>query len=345
MKRPHGYGNVVNLGKGRRRPFAVRLTDYAGTYTPDENNQYTRKRKYLGYYETKEAAFAALDKYIKDQGKTEIRYLGITFGEIWNIWAERNLHKGSKARVDSYSAAIKKCAPLFEKRMDEIRLFDLQEVIDRYEDTSKSNLNNIKVVMGIVFEWAIKNDVIQKDYSKFVEINARKVENHIPFTHAEVKALINKSNPSDAEKIIIMYLYTGVRPAELLELKKEDVHLPEQYFSIKKSKTKSGIRMVPIADKILPLFAEFFEKSKTESFLGVSRTIYCKHFAELYPKHTPHDTRTTFISFMTEADVQQVTIQKIVGHSIGNVTGDVYTKLSLAPLLAAVNRLESVTNL
>jgi integrase len=59
----------------------------------------------------------------------------------------------------------------------------------------------------------------------------------------------------------------------------------------------------------------------------------------MFPGLTPHSTRTTFVSFLTEKDVPQIIIKKIVGHTSGDVTADVYTKLSLAPLLEAVNKL------
>jgi len=41
--------------------------------------------------------------------------------------------------------------------------------------------------------------------------------------------------------MILIYIYTGVRCNELLYLKKENLHLDEQYFEVVKSKTDSGI--------------------------------------------------------------------------------------------------------
>lgn len=40
--------------------------------------------------------------------------------------------------------------------------------------------------------------------------------------------------------------YTGVRISELLDLKKENVYLDEQYFDVLASKTENGIRKVPL---------------------------------------------------------------------------------------------------
>lgn len=54
--------------------------------------------------------------------------------------------------------------------------------------------------------------------------------------------------------VILILIYTGVLIGELLEFKKEDIHLDEQWFQVTQSKTESGIRRVTIADSILPFF-------------------------------------------------------------------------------------------
>lgn len=54
--------------------------------------------------------------------------------------------------------------------------------------------------------------------------------------------------------------------------------------------------------------------------------------------HTPHDTRHTCASMLTEADVKPVVIKKILGHSARmDVTEKVYTHLDVSTLLETVN--------
>ena len=43
-----------------------------------------------------------------------------------------------------------------------------------------------------------------------------------------------------------------------IDLKKENVHLEEQYFDVIDSKTENGIRKVPIADKLLPYYKDWY---------------------------------------------------------------------------------------
>lgn len=336
MKRPNGYGSVINLGKNRRQPWAVRVTDLAASAADVVDGQRKRKYRYIGYFETKQEAYDALDRF--NSAKTPLDCLGMTFYDIWQKWAERNLETGSSARMYSYKAAIEKCKPLYDRRITDLRLADLQEIVDNYEGKSKSCLNNIKIVMGFIYDYAIKNDIVNKDYSKYIEINAKKEENHAPLTHKAVDRLLAVPDPTEAQKMMMIYIFTGCRLNELMSLKKENIYLEEQYFRITKAKTAAGVRIVPIADKILPIFKEFCNKPGKNLFAMKSDT-YRALFTEFFAGQTPHATRSTFISFLTEKDVPQIIIQKIVGHASGNVTGDVYTRLSLQPLLEAVNRL------
>ena len=55
-------------------------------------------------------------------------------------------------------------------------------------------------------------------------------------------------------QIVLMLLYNGCRISEFLDLKKENVHLEEQYFDVISSKTENGIRKVPIPDRLLPFY-------------------------------------------------------------------------------------------
>lgn len=64
-----------------------------------------------------------------------------------------------------------------------------------------------------------------------------------------------------------MLIYSGVRINELLNLKKEDCHIDENYIDIIKSKTESGIRKVSIADKVKKYWIHFYNKNPENQYL------------------------------------------------------------------------------
>lgn len=334
MRNPNGYGSVIDLGKNRRNRYGVRITDRYTSAQLSPDGTYKQKYKYIGYYPNRREANQALAEY--NSKSTPTNYIDITFAEVWEKWCQRNLTDLQSSRYYSYTAAFNKCKDIHSLKMTDIRLNDLEAVMDTCSGASKSTLNNIKNVMNFIFTWALQNDVISKNYVEFIEIkNHKEVESHHAFKYDEINNLWkDKSN----YMIILMFIYTGCRPSELINLLKSDVHLDEKYFYISKAKTKAGIRIVPIADKVLPFF-EYFMAQQGKKLLNISYAELRNYYALNLPNHTPHDTRSTFVSLMTAAGVQEVIIQKIVGHSGGNVTRDIYTQLELQPLLEAINKI------
>lgn len=138
---------------------------------------------------------------------------------------------------------------------------------------------------------------------------------------------------------------------ELLDLKKEDVDLENQCFLVRASKTTSGIRTVPIADKMLPYWKNFTERSKCDyaicntsgtkmTYDNFKKRYWFPLMDELNMKHTPHETRHTFISMATAQNINPTLIKKIVGHkSIMSLTEKVYTHPEIKEMIDAVNQI------
>ena len=104
----------------------------------------------------------------------------------------------------------------------------------------------------------------QKNYAEQVTVTAKEAPKpQAAFSSEEVAKLWSSLNQHEYISIILMLIYSGVRISELLDLKKEDVLLEEQWFSVRHSKTEAGVRAVPIADKVLPFWQSFMDKSKS----------------------------------------------------------------------------------
>ena len=138
-----------------------------------------------------------------------------------------------------------------------------------YFETRKGyqSLAHVKAMLCHLYKYAIENDISDKDYAQFIDLTVyskKDKENkeplHKPFTDDEINALW-KNSDDDAAAVTLIMIYTGVRISELLNLKKADIHLSEQWFHVTKSKTAAGVRDVPTADKIVPLFERFISRS------------------------------------------------------------------------------------
>ncbi len=101
-----------------------------------------------------------------------------------------------------------------------------------------------------MYEYDMKYELCGKDYSEYVDILKFKGKNpnnvnRIPFTEDEINALT---------QIILMLIYIGVRVSGLLDFKLKNVHIAKHYFNVVESKINSDIRVVPIHEKIYPIF-------------------------------------------------------------------------------------------
>ena len=309
MKLPNGYGSVSKLKGKRRKPWAVRKT----VGKTGDNRPVTR---YVGYYASRSEALAALASYNKHP------YKGVTMNELYEAWiSEAGL---SESTERTYRYTWSHIGMQGDRDMNKIRLDDLQDVFD---GISSSNGKTLKNIISGIYLYAIRHEYVQPEKAAMVSY----LRTSEPVKQIERKVFSSEEIENCKDHAVRVLLYSGLRISELLGLTPECIHLDERYLDIKKSKTKAGIRKVPIADKIM-------EDVKALDCFGMDyRTFRRRHFD--YPDHTVHDTRHTFISRLVELGTDPRTVKILVGHAGTGVTETVYTHLNLQTLLDAVNQL------
>ena len=311
-----------------------------------------QKRATLGYAATRAEGLRILAEY--NSNPFDINASRITFQEVYEHWSKEKYPTISHSNVNGYEASYKVCGKLYNRTFRDLRLADLQFVVDTC-GKNYPTLRKLKNLFSQMYSYAMKNDICTKDYSEFVDIakfkdrNPDKCSRH-KFTKEEVKRLWELAS-DPYYQIILMLIYNGCRISEFLDLKKEDIHLDEQYFDVVASKTENGLRKVPIADKVLPFYKAWFKGSKCKYLLHTPeqkhfdyRNYYDSYFIPLMEQigfdHKPHDTRHTCISMLSEAHVDQTIIKKIVGHSGAmTLTERVYTHLDVDILVEAINKI------
>ena len=350
MRLPNGFGNVSKLPGNRRKPYRVRVT--VGWEMDEAAGINRQKFKTIGYYETKEEGLIALGNY--HQTPYDMDSSKITFAEVFEKWSAEHYTKVSDSNVKGYNAAYRLCTMLYKMRFTDIRLAHLQGVIDTC-GKNYPTLRKLKALFSQLYKFAMRNDLCGKDYAQHIDIKQYYDKNpnaldRKPFTKEEVQKVWNWKDSNEYMTVILMLIYSGVRIGELLDLKKENVNLSEKWIDIKASKTKAGIRKVPIAEKVLPLFEYWMNKNDCEYLLSTPegkhfdyRNYYDSYWMPLIEQmgmqHRPHDTRHTCISLLTVAGVQDKIIKKIVGHKGQSVTEVVYTHFEIQELLEAINKI------
>ena len=344
MRLPNSYGSVYKLSGNRRKPWCARKT----TGWKDNGQPiYT----YIGYYKTRSDALTALSDYNKDP--YDLRVSSITFQELYDRWSAEHFQKISDSGITSYTSVYKCCDKIKSMRMVDIHLDHLQKTMD---DSGKNSptLKTMKNLFGLMYDYAVIHEILPPDKREMVRFldtskpgNPNKMDRK-PFTHEEV-ALLWKFQNDPYVSVALIMIYTGVRIGELLNLRKEDIHLEERWFYVRESKTAAGIREVPITEKIVPFLECWLNRNcdylicspsdEALSYYSFRDTYWNAVMKSLSFDHRPHDTRHTCVSLLTEAGVDERIIRKIVGHKGQGVTETVYTHLELPIKLEAINRI------
>jgi len=353
MRLPNGYGSVTRLKGNRRKPYIVRKT--IGWHYDSEKDKQIQDTVIIGYAKTKTEGMQMLADY--NEQNLDMTTTSMTFQQVYKAWSSKKFPNTSKSNADGLRVAYESCEALYKKRFIDLKLSDLQSVIDNCQKNYPS-LMKIRSLFSQLYGYAIKNDICSKNYAKYVDVIQYKDRNpnKLPrdrFTKDEIDRLW-KTADNEYTKIILILLYSGVRICELLYLKKQNVHVDEHYFDVLKSKTPSGIRRVPISDKTMPFFKELLTLHPSSEYLvndpedkplayhNYLRNQFrpCLIPAEIPLDHTPHWARHTCNTMMAEAGVDQVIRKKILGHSRGlSITDRYYTHFDMEVLVEAINKI------
>jgi len=339
---PNGFGTAYKLSGNRRKPYIARKTigwDDLG------------KRQYLiiGYYATKEEAMIALAKFNDDP--YDLAMGNKTFAEIFHLWfGDAFDDESNRSTMKNHTGAFKKCAAIHDMKMVDIRTHHLQKVINTCGD-GKEAPGRLKTLFNNMFIWCIRRDYVRNNHAEYLALPSRaKSSNRRPFSKEHIELLWSIADKDTTVQIALMLIYSGVRINELLMLKKEDVDLYKQCFAVKKSKTDAGIRVVPIADKVLPFWVAFMELSKCDYTVCTPEgcQLVDSNFRKSYWKplminynmnYIPHETRHTCISLLAMANINPLIIKKIVGHAGQKDITAVYTHFDLDEKLKAINQI------
>lgn len=322
-RRSNGSGSVYKAADKKRRPWAA-----------------SKGGVFIGYYATKTEALAALEKL---NGKSLPEKYNMTFAEVFEEWKEEHYREIGQKGAESYDNAFKTCAPLHNMKFRDIRTKDFQSIIDANEKKSHSTLSKYKQLMTQMSTWAKREEIITTSFAGYVKLPAPIKKEKETFTDKEIQKL-EKDN-SDAAKIVLMLIYTGMRINELFTLPLSDYH---ETYVIGGEKTEAGKgRIIPIRPEGRGYFQYFADRAAGELLLsGYEGQRVAENFRnrDYYPllkrlkieKKTPHSTRHTYASWARKSGVQPEVLQKILGHADYSTTANIYVHTDPADLVKAI---------
>ena len=337
IRNPNGFGSVYKLHGNRRKPYAVCVTI--------GRDGKKCKRKYLGYYATQREAMSALSSY--NDNPFDVSARDLTMKELWERWKKYREGRG-KTVPSNYENAFRHCSPLHDKRFIDITTAQIQATVDAIASKPHTAVH-VRMVFGLLYKYARLINLTTVNRAQGIEVpKLPKSTMHKPFTAAEIKTLW-KNIDDFGVQLALVYCYTGLRPSELIEIKRENVHLKERYM-IGGMKTEAGRnRIIPIAEKIAAIIEEWIARPSDWLLTAPDGThpknrqylynTYWKNSAlEVVRVHLPHDGRHTCETLLDNARIAKRTIQLIIGHAGGDVDA-LYTHKTRKQLISAINKI------
>lgn len=329
-RNPNGYGCVTKLKGHRVRPWVVKVTIY------DHDGQ--AHQKAVGYAVTEAEARNLLAQY--NNNPWDVRRETITLVELFNHWSEIKLPKMSASSQGSLKSAFKHCSKYYGIKYRMLKAYQMQDTIDNC-GKGYSTQGAIKALWGHLDKFAFEMNIIDKMYSQLITAPPIPDTRREPFTPEQVTALweLEAATPDPWVESVLIYLYTGFRLNEILNLPMNRVNFDEWTITAG-IKTRNGKdRVVPIHDRIRP----FFQNRAGQEYIfmqngkRIVETAYRTCWNEVMPKigaegKTPHEARHTFETFLDNAGGNRKCIDLLMGHKSKDTGNRVYNHKTLQQL-------------
>lgn len=336
--RGNGQGSVYKLPNGTWR---AAVTLY---YTPIETIDGTLPKKRRIYktksgFKTKKEAIDYLHTLQNEKAlKKEIKLF-----EIYDIWSPSHYANISNSAQSTYKTAYKKIAALHHRYISDIRLAEMQAIIDNTQGGYYPK-KDIKVLLNQLFRYALIEDYIEKNYAEYIKLPPLEKPKKDAFTLDERNKLWNDYNAgNDFTGYILIMIYTGMRYGEISTILKKNIFLDNKYMigGIKSEAGKN--REIIIRDDILPIVIKFYNKCE-KLLLEISEKEFYEQFKLTLIRSgvrslDPHCCRHTLATMMAEDGVPPAIIKAVCGHKSYSTTIG-YTHIKLDEKLKAMNKLK-----
>lgn len=345
MKNANGTGSIYKLQGHRRKPWVLSFSFWNDNHTK-------RSRKIIGYYKTKTDAETVRFDVLKSNYALETLLMNkdTTFKDCALESLKRAENNLSELTIKSYESCLKILSPIHNVKMKDFNALMYQQFVDELisNGIKAKRLSNINSLVRRTVKVAIRKGILTYDITQGIDVGgASKVKDRDrhPFTHEELKHLWSLDD--DMAKMILVLVYTGLRVDEFHHISKKDYS--NGSLTVNKSKTKAGIRTIPIADCIKPYVDYLFDKyDKLHPYNSIERFRWWfkDYVSKLNQDHIIHETRYTFATLLDEARLEDgnridiMVIKVLLGHKVSDITKGIYTHENYSRLQEAVNSIQ-----
>lgn len=271
--------------------------------------------------------------------------------------------------VETYSVALKHLSPFYNKNIEDIKPFELQEVLNDMarQQYSSSAINKVKVLFSLVVKKATLQGIEFQGEYFLKAISIPKVPKHKTSSPDDktIQAIIQNQNVPFSDWAMCL-LFTGLRRGELAALQKQDVDFQANVIHITKSvefvhnqpavkptpKTEYSIGDVPILSTLKPILLKLTKSIRKDDFLfGGNKPLSQTQIRKQWQKYCNtlgisikgHQLRHAYATIIYRSGVDAKTAQRLLRHADFNVTMNIYTDFQQNVTAEAVRKIDQFT--
>lgn len=274
------------------------------------------------------------DKYgcLLDEMKKQTRIKSMIFKTWFDTYI--NLYKKNTVKPNTLKNLIgifdNHILPyLAKKTLKQIKIDDVQLLINKMSNMPRQQTIAF-VQLKACFEQAKNKRLIEYNPCDAVFIKKNNGEKGTALSRKEEDLLVDylEKNNHKMKTLIYLYLSTGMRRCELLNVRLCDLDFDKNEIMVNGTKTKKSKRVVQVPSQVMDLFPKkeipFEEWNKdmvNRQFRSICDELNLKHI-------TLHSLRHTFATRCLENGVDMYVVSKWLGHASIKLTMDTYAHVS-----------------
>lgn len=203
--------------------------------------------------------------------------------------------------------------------------------IIRADGVSPASTNRDSAALRYMCNFAIRQGHLTRNPVKGVKFLPEGPGSMRVISHEEQKRYLDKARPL-LRAVATVIVETGMRPEEVFTIRKENVHIDQQYLFVPNGKTRFARRNTPLTDTALSVLKRRMRKARHHWLFPNRRdphvpmkTVQKAHEealrdCKIKPRFRIYDFRHTFGSRSAMAGVDLATLKELMGHSNISIT-------------------------
>jgi integrase len=267
----------------------------------------------------------------------------MTLGAYATGWLRDRQNVVRPATADFYHHSLRRIEPIARKPLSAIDAQDVRDIIsDGIErGLSTRTIRGTVQTLAMVLAQAEAEGLLARNVVKGVRLPKPDARPTVHYTAEQARRIIAAGQGDGLASLYAVAVCTALRRGELLALTWADVDLRARTLRVDRSKTRAGIRRIPLSE---PALATFRSLPRSPGVIWPYHPSSVSHdfpdFCERngLPVYTLHTLRHTALTLMAEAGVPIEVRRWIAGHSKTEQTAH-YSHESWTQMQEAVDRL------